>query len=460
MTPFFPQKTKYRKSKTANSGFTMVELLTVIAILLLVGLIAVFSLSKLRRSLRQHELDARAEIIYVAAQNRMAELRAAGCEGLYSKGLSDGDNGVYAMAFDGTHMDESSRDVEFCYLYVNDASDKRTGAPAALLPDTAVDKDLWNGCWCIEYAPSTGSIYAVFYSESPLPSHTALNDNYRNFNYRVRTASVGYYGGDIAQTQDISKFSPSISIENTEKLTVTFYSNNPSDDTAAHPLAFSITISDQLGGSYTRTVTGLQGGLQQLDSRNYKYQWVLDDLTSPNKRFFAQTLGKVSCGTPITIKLTVSSTDPSIDTVFTTRTTNGLFDDRTDLGYGENTALVAHGRHLANLSDTSHVNAAIITSAVQVDDISFFDDPSDKTDWYSLYTANGVKFSPIYNKNLTSFSGIHFTSGSYEQHIINGLTVSSPSAAGLFSTFSGKISNAVLVNSQITGGVAGGLTVL
>lgn len=457
MTPFFSQKTKYRKSETANSGFTMVELLTVIAILLLVGLIAVFSLSKLRRSLRQHELDARAEIIYVAAQNRMAELRAAGCEGLYSKGLSDGDNGVYAMAFDGTHMDESSRDVEFCYLYVNDASDKRTGAPAALLPDTAVDKDLWNDCWCIEYAPATGSIYAVFYSESPLPSHTDLNGNYRNFNYRARTASVGYYGGDIAQTQDISKFNPSISIENAEKLTVTFYSNNPSDDTSAHPLTFNITISDQFGGSYTRTVTGLQGGLQQLDSRNYKYQWVLDDLTSSNKRFFTQTDGKVSCGTPITIKLTVSSTDPSIDTVFTTRTTNGLFDDRTDLGYGENTALVAYGRHLANLSDTSHVNAAIITSAVQVDDISFFDDPADKTDWYSLYTANGVKFSPIYNKNLTSFSGIHFTSGSYEQHIINGLTVSSPSAAGLFSTFSGKISNAILVNSQITGGVAGGL---
>lgn len=457
MTPFFSQKTKYRKYETANSGFTMVELLTVIAILLLVGLIAVFSLSKLRRSLRQHELDARAEIIYVAAQNRMAELRAAGCGGLYSKGLSDGDNGVYAMAFDGTHMDESSRDVEFCYLYVNDASDKRTGAPAALLPDTAVDKDLWNGCWCIEYAPATGSIYAVFYSESPLPSHTDLNGNYRNFNYRARTASVGYYGGDIAQTQDISKFNPSISIENAEKLTVTFYSNNPSDDTSAHPLTFTITISDQFGGSYTRTVTGLQGGLQQLDSRNYKYQWVLDDLTSSNKRFFAQTVGKVSCGTPITIKLTVSSTDPSIDTVFTTRTTNGLFDDRTDLGYGENTALVAYGRHLANLSDTSHVNAAIITSAVQVDDISFFDDPADKTDWYSLYTANGVKFSPIYNKNLTSFSGIHFTGGSYEQHIINGLTVSSPSAAGLFSTFSGKISNAILVNSQITGGVAGGL---
>lgn len=457
MTPFFSQKTKYRKYETANSGFTMVELLTVIAILLLVGLIAVFSLSKLRRSLRQHELDARAEIIYVAAQNRMAELRAAGCEGLYSKGLSDGDNGVYAMAFDGTHMDESSRDVEFCYLYVNDASDKRTGAPAALLPDTAVDKDLWNGCWCIEYAPSTGSIYAVFYSESPLPSHTDLNGNYRNFNYRARTASVGYYGGDIAQTQDISKFNPSISIENAEKLTVTFYSNNPSDDTSAHPLTFTITISDQLGGSYTRTVTGLQGGLQQLDSRNYKYQWVLDDLTSSNKRFFAQTVGKVSCGTPITIKLTVSSTDPSIDTVFTTRTTNGLFDDRTDLGYGENTALVAYGRHLANLSDTSHVNAAIITSAVQVDDISFFDDPADKTDWYSLYTANGVKFLPIDNKKLTSFSGIHFTGGSYEQHIINGLTVSSPSAAGLFSTFSGKISNAILVNSQITGGVAAGL---
>ena len=456
MTPFFSHKTKYRKSETANSGFTMVELLTVVAILLLVGLIAVFSLSKLRRTLRQRELDAKAEIIYVAAQNRMAELRAAGCEGLYSKGLADGDNGVYAMDFDGTHMDESSRDVEFCYLYVEDASDKLTGAPAALLPDTAVDKDLWNGYWCIEYAPSTGSIYAVFYSESPLPSHTDLNGNYRNFNYRARTASVGYYGGDIAQTQDISKFNPSISIENTEKLTITFYSNNPSDSPSTHPLTFTITISDQFVGSYTRTVTGLQGGLQQLDSRNYKYQWVLDDLTSTSKRFFAQTAGKVSCGTPITIKLTVSSTDPSIDTVFTSRTTNGLFDDRTDLGYGEDTALVAYGRHLANLSSASHVSSTI-TSAVQVSDISFYDDPSDKTDWYSVYTANGVKFTPIDNKNLTSYSGLHFNSDSYEQHTINGLTVSSSSAAGLFSSFSGTISNAVLINAQVTGGVAGGL---
>lgn len=71
MTPFFTQKTKYRKNQTANSGFTLVELLAVVAILLLVGLIAVFSLNKLRRTLRQHELDAKAQIIYVAARTAL-----------------------------------------------------------------------------------------------------------------------------------------------------------------------------------------------------------------------------------------------------------------------------------------------------------------------------------------------------------------------------------------------------
>ena len=455
MSPDFFKKTKYHKSKTANSGFTMVELLTVVAILLLVGLIAVLSLTKLRRDLRQRELDAKAEIIYVAAQNRMAELRAAGCEGLYSKGLADGDNGVYRMDFDSSHMDESSRDVEFLYLYVNDTSSKLTGAPAALLPDTAVDRDLWSHCWCIEYAPETGSIYAVFYSESALPSHTDLNGSYRNFNYRARTATVGYYGGDIAQNQDISKFNPSISIENAEKLTATFYCNNPSDDTASYPLTFTITVSDGLGGSYTRTITGTQGGLQQLDSRNYKFQWVLDDLTTSSRRFFEQTHHQVSCGTPLTLTLTVSSQDPTIDTVFTSRMTNGLFADRTDLGFGADTALIAYGRHLANLSETSHVSSTI-TSAVQIGDISFADDPADKNDWYSIYTAAGKKFEPITNKNLNSYTGSLTTDGATSRYIINSLTVTA-SPAALFSNFSGKITNCTLVNASVSGGIAGAL---
>lgn len=447
MTPFFTQKTKYRKNQTTNSGFTLVELLAVVAILLLVGLIAVFSLNKLRRTLRQHELDAKAQIIYMAAQNRLAELRAAGQEALCINGFDNSDSIVHKMEYDPRHMDESAKNTNFYYLLVNDTSDKSQTAATALLPSSAVDQDLWNGYWCIEFAPETGSIYAVFYSETTLPDHDDLNTSYRNFNYRLKTASVGYYGGDIAQTQDISKFNPSIAIENAEKLIVTFYCNNP----VSEKMTFKIDISDKDGGTFTRTITNFA----QLDKYNYKYQWILDSLAAEKgigdagaARFAAQTDGEVSCGTPITITLTVSSANPSVDTVSTSRTTNGLFDDRADLSYGENTALVSRGRHLANLDSSSGVSPTI-TSAVQISDISFSDDPADPSDWYSLYTAKGVNFKTISNNNLTSYVGSSSIGGITARHTINDLTVSSKSPAGLFSNFSGEISNVTLVNANI-----------
>lgn len=457
MTPFFTKKTKYRKIETANSGFTLVELLAVVAILLLVGLIAVFSLNKLRRTLRQHELDAKAQIIYVAAQNRLAELRAAGQEALCINGFDNSGSIVHKMEYDSRHMDESAKNTDFYYLLVNDTSDKSQTAATALLPSSAVDQELWNGYWCIEFAPEAGSIYAVFYSEATLPDHDDLNTSYRNFNYRLKTASVGYYGGDIAQTQDISKFNPSITIENAEKLIVTFYCNNP----VSEKMTFKIDISDKDGGTYTRTITNFA----QLDKYNYKYQWILDSLAAEKgigdagaARFSAQTNYQVSCGTPITITLTVSSANPSVDTVSTSRTTNGLFDDRADLSYGENTALVSCGRHLANLDSSSGVNSAI-TSAVQISDISFSDDPADPSDWYSLYTAKGVNFKPISNNHLTSYVGSSSIGDITARHTINGLTVSSNSSAGLFSNFSGKISNVTLVNANISSTRAAGALV-
>lgn len=457
MTPFFTKKTKYRKNSTANSGFTLVELLAVVAILLLVGLIAVFSLNKLRRTLRQHELDAKAQIIYVAAQNRLAELRAAGQEALCINGLGETGAIVHKMEYDSRHMDESAKNTDFYYLLVNDTSDKSQTAATALLPASAVDQELWNGYWCIEFAPETGSIYAVFYSESPLPDHDDLNGYYRNFNYRLKDTAVGYYGGDIAQTQDISKFNPSITIENAEKLIVTFYCNNP----VSEKMTFKIDISDKAGGTYTRTITNFA----QLDKYNYKYQWILDSLAAEKgigdagtARFAAQTNYQVSCGTPITISLTVSSANPSVDTVSTSRTTNGLFDDRADLSYGENTALVSCGRHLANLDSSSGVNPTI-TSAVQISDISFSDDLADPSDWYSLYTAKGVNFNPISNNHLTSYVGSSSIDDITARHTINGLTVSSNSPAGLFSNFSGEISNVTLVNANISSTSAAGALV-
>ena len=75
----------HRKPQQQNhrcAGFTLTELLIVVAVLIVLMGIALLSVTAIRKNRRQKELDSKAEILYVAAQNRMAELRAAGYDGL------------------------------------------------------------------------------------------------------------------------------------------------------------------------------------------------------------------------------------------------------------------------------------------------------------------------------------------------------------------------------------------
>lgn len=447
MTRLTCHHNKTMRSKTASAGFTMVELLAVVGILAIVGLIAVFSLGRLRLDLRQRELDSKAELLYTAAQKQMAELHAAGWEDWYQPGT----DGVVTMPFPPSDADEESQKTTFCYVLANTAAEKETTAAAAILPMSAVDAELWDGCWYIEYAPDSGSVYAVFYSASPLPDPNTLDD-YRSYQYRRRMgAKVGYYGGDIAQAQQTGTLQPSLTIENAEKLTATFYCNRPTEQ----PITLTIQLSDGIS-TYTKKLA--QSQLYQQGSRLYRYTWVLDDLTRDSTRFYAQTGGKLLCGVPITVTLTASSDDPLVDQVSVSAVTNGLFDDRTDYGTDSATALISCGRHLQNLDAASHA-ASTITAAVQISDISFTDDTTDEKDWYSCY---GPSFTPITNQNLTRYTGLSQLEGSTAvQSSIYGLTVSSASTAdvGLFSSFAGSIDHVTLTGacSTAAAGAAGAL---
>ena len=52
-----------------KSGFSMAEVLAVVAILAILAALATPNLVKMQRDLRQKELDAKAETIYLAVQN-------------------------------------------------------------------------------------------------------------------------------------------------------------------------------------------------------------------------------------------------------------------------------------------------------------------------------------------------------------------------------------------------------
>ena len=438
-----------KNRRKGKAGFTMSGLLIVVAIVIVLFAVAVLSLVTIQKNLRQKELDSKAEILYVAVQNRMSELRAGGYESLYQYDENK-DNGVAKVGLiplDAPEEDAEDAITTDTLCYVVSANRVEVGkAAASVLPESSVDAELWNNHWVIEYDPESGSVYNAFYSEEEITSGDASTTlpTYLN-RMRVRQtrlrngAKIGYYGGArvISGTTDTLK--PDISIDNREKLTATFYCNNPYAD----ELTFNIKVSDGQN-EYIKVVKYSE--LRQLNSKTWYYTWVMDSLESEKTRFYNQTDHKLACGTDITVTLSVESQNANVDGKSYTRKTNSLFRYAEDTPAG--TALIAYGRHLQNLDEASHVSDTI-TRAVQVSDLSFADDTADNEDWYSFY---GDTFTPITNKNLKSYDGYSEVDNVKLYSSISNLHITKAAQngdAGLFSTFNGEIKNVTLTGMRI-----------
>ena len=441
-----------KNRRKGKAGFTMSELLIVVAIVIVLFAVAVLSLVTIQKNLRQKELDSKAEILYVAVQNRMSELRAGGYESLYQYDENK-DNGVAKVGLiplDAPEEDAEDAITKDTLCYVVSADRVKVGkAAASVLPESSVDAELWNNHWVIEYDPESGSVYSAFYSEEEITSGDVSTTlpTYLN-RMRVRQtrlhngAKIGYYGGArvISGTTDTLK--PDISIDNREKLTATFYCNNPYAD----ELTFNIKVSDGQN-EYVKVVKYSE--LRQLNSKTWYYTWVMDSLESEKTRFYNQTDHKLACGTDITVTLSVESQNANVDGKSYTRKTNSLF--RYAEGTPAGTALIAYGRHLQNLDEASHVSDTI-TGAVQVSDLSFADDTADNEDWYSFY---GDTFTPITNKNLKSYDGYSEVDNVKLYSSISNLHIKKAAQngdAGLFSTFNGEIKNVTLTGMRIDNG--------
>lgn len=449
----FSQDMKSLKNRRkGKAGFTMSELLIVVAIVIVLFAVAVLSLVTIQKNLRQKELDSKAEILYVAAQNRMSELRAGGYESLYQydENKVNGVAKVGLIPLDAPEEDAEDAITKDTLCYVVSADRVEVGkAAASVLPESSVDAELWNNHWVIEYDPESGSVYGAFYSEEEITSGDVSTTlpTYLN-RMRVRQtrlhngAKIGYYGGArvISGTTDTLK--PDISIDNREKLTATFYCNNPYAD----ELTFNIKVSDGQN-EYVKVVKYSE--LRQLNSKTWYYTWVMDSLESEKTRFYNQTDHKLACGTDITVTLSVESQNANVDGKSYTRKTNSLF--RYAEGTPAGTALIAYGRHLQNLDEASHVSDTI-TRAVQVSDLSFADDTADNEDWYSFY---GDTFTPITNKYLKSYDGYSEVDNVKLYSSISNLHIKKAAQnadAGLFSTFDGEIKNVTLTGMKIDGG--------
>lgn len=423
-------------SKQNNSGFTLSEVLIAVAILIVLMGLAMIPITRHQRDLRQTELDARAEIVYHAAQNKLSELLANGrISDCYAEDLQPLNN---------TPLDAAERKTSLHYV----TSAAKTGegsAAAAILPEDQVDRQLWDNHWVIELDPASGSVYAVFYSEKPL---TYDFDSFNPLRFRdgrlSAGATVGYYGGDSVQSEITGKLTPHMEIINKEQLLL-----RVTCDTPMEPLHFYVTVSD---GVHSTSRIELTGSEVKTDYLTYTATMVLDSLTD-GMRFGQQARFKnknLTPGADLTITVEVTCENRLVDSASGTLTANSLFAEVR----GGDTAVITYARHLQNLDTASRLPDSI-TRAVQEQDIQFVNENADDG-WDRLYGSR--TFTPITNSRLTYYESKTTVNGQVYHPVIYGLTVNTTGDGGLFAAFSGTLKNLRLCGADITAsGNAGGL---
>lgn len=443
-----------------DHGFTLTEMLVTVTIVIVLFALAMIPISKMRREVRQTELDSRAELIFMAAQNQLTQLQAAGRTSAYQGGLALG-----YVPEDAENENEKYDPDTLSYVTSDGGMESATSPAANILPEGKVDAELRNAHWVIEYDASSASVYAVFYSEQESNFYTADADKMnplRARNYRLQQgAKIGYYGGDSVLSYDTSELDAKAEIVNGDQLLLKITCNRLLGESGFLDPTFTVTLRDESG--HTAEVTLANNEIVK-NARSIEATLVLDNLAEGEQMRFAEQerFKSLVPGENLTISVNVSVDNDLVEpAVIENITTNSLFADASD-GSNGRTAVITCGRHLQNLDKDSGLNSQTvqnraITAAVQEQDVEFKTEAEDG--WKVLY--DDMTFKPIENENLTSYDSTYqsMSNAAAYHPVIYDLTAAVASGdAGLFAAFEGDLKNIRLAGATITGsGNVGGL---
>ena len=174
-----------------NRGFTLLETLLVVAIIAVLLGLSIIGVIAIQKELRQRELDSKAEVIYMAAQNRLMELKASGRAEFYSP---DNLNDVHQLGLIPLDSEDENRTEESLFYVTSSMTGSgELSTAAVILPESRIEKEIRDNSWVIEYDPASGSVYGVFYSEDDMDYTPGDFDTLRIKQMRKKAgAKVGY----------------------------------------------------------------------------------------------------------------------------------------------------------------------------------------------------------------------------------------------------------------------------
>lgn len=467
------------KTKRKSKGFTLAEVLIVVAIVAVLLGVSFVAVQNYQRSSTRLEYDAFAKEIFIAAQNHLTEAASQG----YLQNKNFGEAGT---------ADEDKKDGEQEAWFLLSGTDD-AAIRTLLLPRYAIDATILSGSYIIRYQPAAARVLDVFYSRTEKTNFLTLtgktfdvsdykilmegayrgDGNARNRErYNGTNAVIGWYGGEgLADVGERLKV-PTFEIINAEKLEVKV--TDPNNGSAT--LKLLIVGKTSKAEQYFTLCN--PGGLNDLGDVCKKvgensYDIILDDITTKNLHFAGimknTDSGVFVPGEDLEIKVVAySSTKLSNIAMSETKETNSLFADPvtvrtngTEIKEGSVSVSIDNIRHLENLDNIisdfrpMDVKKSVVNkvSAKQLTDLSWpdFMSKTGGTDTAIQYSDKNTKegcfypVSPNYANCALSYDG--------QNHAISEVKVDFEGPAGLFGTVSqsgSEIKNLELIDFDIT----------
>lgn len=418
------------------SGFTLIETLLVIVILVILLGLSLVGVAYYRDYLKITELDNEAREIFMAAENRAVLLQNS-----------------------GESVSLLGEKTEGAVVTLSNRAEADRASLAGLLPEGVIDPALREGHFLVLYDAGTHHVTEVFYAEKGKD----IDGNLKDFHDKSRTERVllfrggrtlvGWYGGGKAEnigTKPLPTPGVEVLIENGEELTLKVKFIKP-DGKLPDDIVYTPKIElDYQGAKVPLLKDNLSNYLNRFPSNddgdfgtgNYiTYTWVLDSLAKDAGGYSQQfkdlksDLPELGKNFTVTASLKLTAGDDWIpSSYFAQDTDNSLFARETENGP---IACIANLRHLQNLHmDFSDVGVSI-TKAEQLVDI----DCEKYKNNQGTVLDPAYNFIPIVNGALASDPSAFDPAYDGQQKTIRNLYVACPGNAGLF----GFVTNDVIL---------------
>lgn len=301
-----------------TKGYTMAEVLMVVAILAILMAFSVVGIMAIRRSILQTEADKNAEIIFEAAERSLTDIYAFDSDMTTALGrvsadasgiagvakLSDGTSGVASATTSVTY--QTSSDTTYFLRAIPDST--RSDMAEAVLNGQITD-DLYGAGWIIEYEPTSLQVKSVFYQKK----YDAANDFYTDAstvaNIRRGKAErkafakdagyfVGYYEGEAsAYDTDNNILRCAVKINNAEELKADV-AIIAAEEFRSDGFILTITTTGAKGGKVVQKVTIPGSVTLHKDMATGFYRIDLTFILDSLDRQFKDTYGNISSYSP------------------------------------------------------------------------------------------------------------------------------------------------------------------